>query len=159
MFLNHSISLEKFYVNKGRRYYKNKQYKSWASFAQLLGHFSIFVQKLGYMSIGTNLRRLRNRTKLSQEEVADRLGIDRKTYANWENEYNDIKSEYIPSLAEIFDVEISELFQDSHSKVTVNQNNTDNKEHSTNINGMVLVLTDKEAVNQVVEVLKDKLGK
>ncbi len=102
---------------------------------------------------------MRNKSwaKFIQEEVADRLGIDRKTYANWENEYNDIKSEYIPPLADIFNVEISELFQEKTSKVVVNQTNTDNKEHS--INGIVLVLTDKEAVNELVEVLKDKLGK
>ncbi len=122
-----------------------------------LGIFNIFAQNIRLMSIGTNLRRLRTRTKLSQRDVADRLGIDRNTYANWENEYNDIKSEYIPPLADIFNVEISELFQEKTSKVIVNQTNTDNKEHS--VNGIVLVLTEKEAVNQVVEVLKDKLGK
>ncbi len=109
------------------------------------------------MSIGTNLRKLRTRSKLSQEEVADHLGIDRKTYANWENEYNDIKSEYIPSLAKIFDVEISELFQEKNSNIVVNQNNTDNKDNS--VNGIVLVLTDKEAVNELVTVLKDKFVK
>ncbi len=107
------------------------------------------------MSIGTNLRKLRNRTKLSQRDVADRLGIDRNTYANWENEYNDIKSEYIPSLADIFNVEISELFRSESSKVVVNQTNADNKEYS--INGIVLVLTDKNSVNQLVEVLKNRL--
>ncbi len=60
-------------------------------------------------------------------------------------------------MADIFNVEISELFQEKTSKVIVNQTNTDNKEHS--VNGIVLVLTEKEAVNQIVEVLKDKLGK
>ncbi len=126
--------------------------------SDFLGIFLIFVQKVGYMSIGTNLRKLRNRTKLSQEEIADRLGIDRKTYANWENEYNDVKSEYIPSLAKIFDVEINELFEEKPSNLVVNQNNTDNKDSSVN-NAIVLVLTDKEAVNQLVEVLKDKIIK
>ncbi len=90
------------------------------------------------MSIGTNLRKLRNRTKLSQRDVADRLGIDRNTYANWENEYNDIKSEYIPSLADIFNVEISELFRSESSKVVVNQTNSDSKEYS--INGIALAI-------------------
>lgn len=108
------------------------------------------------MTIGTNLRRLRTRTNLSQRDIADKLGIDRNTYANWENENNDIKSEYIPSLAKIFNVEISELFKEQASKIVVNQNNTDNKENS--VNGIVLVLTDKEAVNQLVEVLKDKFS-
>lgn len=35
------------------------------------------------MSIGKNLRRLRAKRKISQQEVADQLGIDRVTYINW----------------------------------------------------------------------------
>lgn len=104
------------------------------------------------MSVRTNLRKLRMRTKFSQRDIADRLGIDRNTYANWESEYNDIKSEYIPELAHIFNVEISELFKEKSSEIIINQNNTDNKEHS--INGIVLLLTDKESVQQLVEILK-----
>lgn len=107
------------------------------------------------MSVGINLRKLRVQAKISQRDVADRLGIDRNTYANWENEYNDIKSEYIPKLANLFNVEISELFKEKGSEIVINQNNTDNKEHS--INGVVLLLTDKESVNQLVEVLKERI--
>ena len=62
------------------------------------------------MAIGTNLRKLRNKTKLSQQEVADMLGLDRSTYINWENETSDVKSQYIPKLAEIFKVNIDDLF-------------------------------------------------
>lgn len=55
-------------------------------------------------------------------------------------------------LAHIFNVEISELFREKSSEIIINQNNTDNKEHS--INGIVLLLTDKESVQQLVEILK-----
>jgi len=58
------------------------------------------------MEIGTNLRKLRSKTKYSQQDISDMLGVDRNTYANWEKESNDVKSEYIPKLAKIFDVEI-----------------------------------------------------
>lgn len=64
------------------------------------------------MSVGTNLKRLRSKTKYSQQDIADQLNIDRVTYANWESEVFDIKSQYIPKLAEIFDVEIKELFEE-----------------------------------------------
>lgn len=43
------------------------------------------------MGVGTNLKRLRNKTKLSQQEIADKLNIDRATYINWENETFDVK--------------------------------------------------------------------
>jgi len=62
--------------------------------------------KITNMSIGYTIRKLRTRQNKSQQEIADLLNIDRKTYVNWENDQNDIKSEYIPTLASIFKVEI-----------------------------------------------------
>lgn len=64
------------------------------------------------MGVGTNLKRLRTKTKFSQQDIADQLNIDRVTYANWENETFDVKSQYIPKLADIFEVEIKDLFED-----------------------------------------------
>jgi transcriptional regulator with XRE-family HTH domain len=63
------------------------------------------------MSIGNNIKVLRVRTKKSQQDIADLLEIDRKTYAKWEAEESEIKSSYIPKIAEIFDVEIADLFK------------------------------------------------
>ena len=37
------------------------------------------------MSIGDNLRIVRNKKNISQREIADFLGIDRKTYVSWES--------------------------------------------------------------------------
>jgi transcriptional regulator with XRE-family HTH domain len=107
------------------------------------------------MGIGTNLRRLRSKTKFSQKDIASQLGIDRNTYANWESETNDVKSEYIPELAKVFNVEINELFREKPSEIIINQQNTDNKDNS--INGIILLLTDKESVNKLVEILKNRL--
>lgn len=80
------------------------------------------------MSIGKNLRKMRVKKKLSQQEVADRLKIDRITYINWENEISDVKSQYIPKIAEIFDVEIQDLFN-SDKKIQIT-NNIENKDRA-----------------------------
>lgn len=104
------------------------------------------------MSIGNNLRRLRGQSKKSQQEIADLLAIDRRTYINWENEENDVKSEYIPKLAEIFGVDINDLFQDSKRNINIHQENKENNDNS--INGVVFVLTDKESIDRLAEVLK-----
>jgi len=109
------------------------------------------------MSIGNNLKMIRNRKNISQQEVADFLGIDRKTYINWELGTVDIKSSYIPKLAEFMHVEIGDLFQKTESKIVINQHNTDNKDTSIN-NGVVLLLTDKEAIDQLVEIVKSQLA-
>jgi DNA-binding XRE family transcriptional regulator len=108
------------------------------------------------MNIGDNLKVIRNRNNVSQQEVADFLGIDRKTYVSWEAGTVDIKSSYIPKLAKFLHVEINDLFREKFSHIVINQHNTDNKNSS--INGIVLLLTDKEAVNQLVEIMKEKFG-
>ncbi|MDX9704715.1 MAG: helix-turn-helix transcriptional regulator [Weeksellaceae bacterium] len=63
------------------------------------------------MALGTNLKILRSKTKYSQQDIADLLEINRTTYAHWESETNDIKAHFIPKLAKIFDVPITDLFQ------------------------------------------------
>lgn len=116
----------------------------------------IFVAKFTHsmMEIAQNLKKIRVDRKLSQQEVADSLGIDRKTYVNWEAGVSDIKSSYLPELAKFFNVEISEFFRESKSEIIINQQNSDNKDNS--INGIILLLTDKEAVNQLVEIMKER---
>ena len=108
------------------------------------------------MSIGNNLRIIRNKKNISQQEVADFLGVDRKTYVSWETGTSDIKSSYIPQLAEFLHVEISDLFKAKNSEIVFNLQ--DNKDNSVN-NGIVLFITDKEAVSQLFEVMKSYLKK
>ncbi|WP_294209509.1 helix-turn-helix transcriptional regulator [uncultured Chryseobacterium sp.] len=111
------------------------------------------------MGVGTNLKKLRSKTKLSQQEIADMLGLDRNTYTNWENETTDIKSQYIPKLAEIFEVSILDLFQEGQRNQFVN-NNYDNKENGQNDiqQGIIINITDSEAAkllsSQLEELIK-----
>jgi len=106
------------------------------------------------MHIGDNLRIIRNKKAISQQEIADFLGIDRRTYVRWETGEADIKSPYIPKIAEFLQVEIADLFREKPSEIVINQHNhhTDNKD--TSMNGVILLLTDKEAVEQLVDVMK-----
>jgi transcriptional regulator with XRE-family HTH domain len=108
------------------------------------------------MGIGDNLRAVRNKNNISQQEIADFLGVDRKTYVSWEMGTADIKSSYIPKLAEFLHVEINDLFRERSNEIVINQHNADNKDNS--INGVIFLLTDKDSVNQLVEVMKEKLG-
>ncbi|HLW41395.1 MAG TPA: helix-turn-helix transcriptional regulator [Flavobacterium sp.] len=65
------------------------------------------------MIVGTNLKRLRKQVRYSQQEMSEMLGIDRKTYGNWENGKTDVKTKYIVELAKIFQIEINELFKNN----------------------------------------------
>ncbi|MCA6067183.1 helix-turn-helix domain-containing protein [Chryseobacterium sp. RG1] len=116
------------------------------------------------MGVGTNIKRLRNKTKFSHQEIADMLGIDRNTYANWENEATDIKSQFIPKLAEIFGVSIQDLFE-SGEKGSVTNSQDNFQLHDSSIGqkdfqqGIIINITDSEAAkilsSQLEELIKN----
>ena len=108
------------------------------------------------MRVSDNLRVIRNRKNISQQEIADFLGVDRKTYVSWESGMADIKSSYIPKLAEFLHIEINDLFREKSADIVINQHNADNKDSS--VNGIILLLTEKEAVNQLAEILKERFN-
>ena len=110
------------------------------------------------MGISKNLFIIRNKKKISQQEMADYLGVDRKTYKSWEDGKVEIKYSYVLKLAEILQVEASELLQDKPGDVIINQHNMDNKDTSIN-NSIVLIVTDKETVDQIFNVLKPVINK
>lgn len=102
------------------------------------------------MRIGTNLKRLRSKAKYSQQDVADMLNVDRLTYINWENDSTEVKSSYIPKLAEIFDVKIEDLFQTSTSIIGVNNDYSTGGQH-----GIIINLSDKEVAEKLSEQIQE----
>lgn len=101
------------------------------------------------MGIGTNIKKLRvNTTKYTQQDVADRLEIDRITYANWEKESTCIKSQYIPVIAELLQVDIKKLFEDENKISIVTTIKT--KDSSTG-SGITINISDKESAEKITE--------
>lgn len=113
------------------------------------------------MILGENIKKIRLKTtKYSQQDMADFLGVDRNTYANWERGENDVKSEFIPKLAELFDVKIEDLFaSDKTHNVNVNQKQHNEGKDNSILNGAVIIITDKEAVYKLAEVIKGNIKK
>ncbi|MBS4039927.1 MAG: helix-turn-helix transcriptional regulator [Flavobacteriales bacterium] len=89
---------------------------------------------------------------MSQREVADLLNIAPHTYGSWENGKTDIKGDYIPKLAEIFDVDIKELYENDKKIKIGNIQKT--KNNATN-NGFVIILTNPDDVNKISEIIKN----
>ena len=100
------------------------------------------------MAIGNTIRKLRLAKNLSQQIVADNLNIDRRTYAAWETGTQDIKSSFIPRLAEFFGVEIADLFS-NETNINIKQSFKD-----STINTAILILTDKDAVNRILDAVR-----
>jgi DNA-binding XRE family transcriptional regulator len=107
--------------------------------------------------IGENLRKYRvNKVKLSQREVADNLGVDRNTYASWENNESDVKSEFILKIAHLFDVKISDLFTQETSVPYIMQTHNEGKDNSI-LNGAIIIFSDKQTVNKLFDLVTQNI--
>lgn len=105
--------------------------------------------------LSKNLRYLReNKTNLSQREVADLLNVAPHTYGSWENGKTDVKSDFIPKIDEIFNVDIKELYEDyKNIKIRNLKKASDNASN----NGFVIVLTNPDDVQKIAEILKNAI--
>ncbi|GAA2917353.1 helix-turn-helix domain-containing protein [Enterococcus pseudoavium] len=76
------------------------------------------------MDVGKRLKMRRNELKLTQDYVAEKLGITRQTISNWENgrSYPDI--ERIIRLSELYELSLDELLKGDQKMVKHLQENT-----------------------------------
>lgn len=61
------------------------------------------------MSLGENIRRRRQELKLSQEYVADQLGISRQAVSKWETGQSEPTASNLVELAALFEISLSQL--------------------------------------------------
>lgn len=82
------------------------------------------------MDIGKKLQMARMKTNLTQEQVAEVLGVSRQTISNWENEknYPDIRS--VITLSDLYHVSLDELLKEKEE--TSMSNYVEYLEESTN---------------------------
>lgn len=58
------------------------------------------------------IKALRERTGVTQSELAEKLHVGQSTVAMWENGENMPRADKLPELARILQCEISDLFED-----------------------------------------------
>lgn len=80
------------------------------------------------MDIGEKIKHARSKAKLTQEQVAEALGVSRQTISNWENEktYPDIVS--VVKMSDLYDISVDHLLKGEPSM----SNYLDYLEESTN---------------------------
>ena len=64
------------------------------------------------MSIGTNIKELREERKLTQEQVAESLGITFQAVSSWERDEYRPDTDKLIRLAELFDVSVSAIAEE-----------------------------------------------
>lgn len=67
------------------------------------------------MSLGTNIKQLREERGLTQEQVADNIGITFQAVSSWERDEYKPDTEKLIKLAELFDVSVSALVEEKQS--------------------------------------------
>jgi transcriptional regulator with XRE-family HTH domain len=98
------------------------------------------------MTFGTKLRKHREIARLSQQEVADAIGVSQSTYNLWESDKSRFRVDYLPKLAEVYGVDIGELIPENTSVKIVN--NRDNKDSS--INGFEIKVEARELYQEII---------
>lgn len=63
-----------------------------------------------YRQFGRRLKELRIQANLSQEELAERVGVSTKTVSYWENAHNPVTLSKIPIIASALNVSVYKLF-------------------------------------------------
>ena len=98
-----------------------------------------------------NIKELRNLAGLSQEELAEDIGIAPKTLSYWENGHNAVTFAKIPLLANALGVPVYRLFifenADSSSEINNLIRTMDNKEKEVALKMIKLLLSLKQAKN------------
>ncbi len=61
------------------------------------------------MTFGENFKKLRREARLSQTEVAEKLGIYQSNVSDWENDVSRPEYEKLIQLARLYDCSIAEL--------------------------------------------------
>lgn len=69
------------------------------------------------MEIGTKLKNARNKAELTQEEIAEKIGVSRQTISNWENNksYPDIIS--VIKLSDIYSISLDALLKEDENMI------------------------------------------
>ena len=69
--------------------------------------------------IGRNIRRFRNEKNMTQDQLAEKLGVTRQAVSNWENGKTQPEVETVGKIAEVLEVTLEDLLHDKPKKVHV----------------------------------------
>jgi len=107
------------------------------------------------MSIGEKLKQGRLSTDLTQEELAEKIGVSRQTISNWENgkSYPDIASIII--LGDIYDMTLDSLLKEHHEIVHHSKESTNTTKSNQSV---VVTAMAFFAINAVFHLIRHSVS-
>lgn len=94
------------------------------------------------MNLGNKIIKLRKKEKLSQEQLADKLGITRQTISNWELNITKPDITQVKKLSEVFNVSIDDLLDNNLRDIIEKKiSNTEKLTNKTTKNIRIIIIT------------------
>lgn len=102
-----------------------------------------------------NLKYIRQIKKVSQQELADKLNIDRSTISRWENDDMDITVGYAIKISDFFNIPMEDF---TGRDLSISSNNSfDELEILFSKNKDILTDYDKEIIKTIIEKRKKEI--
>ncbi|WP_422445628.1 helix-turn-helix domain-containing protein [Thermoanaerobacterium sp. DL9XJH110] len=99
------------------------------------------------MNFGEKLKKLRNERKMTQKELAERIGVSRATIAGYETKGKEPPYSTLIKLAEVLNCSIDYLLENSVNIKNENNINTDNQ----NLNHYYTVISRRKDLQQLLK--------
>lgn len=110
--------------------------------------------------IGKNIKYLRKKHNLDQQELADILNVPRSTLSCWENKIRTPKLEEIIKIAEYFQTNLDIIYTDLENNTVIEKSNDDLKkvlkEKKLMDNNGNLDIDKIDKVNKIYEAISEK---
>ena len=91
------------------------------------------------MTLGEKIYKLRNERNLTQEQLAEKLGVTRQSISKWEGDLVKPEIEKLKAMAKLFEVSLDDLISDEAAEVKPAK--TDRLERDANIYKFVSIIT------------------
>jgi transcriptional regulator with XRE-family HTH domain len=109
------------------------------------------------MSLGTTLLKHRKRKNYSQKQVADLLEISQSTYCDWESETSYPKTENLLKIAQLYEIDLTELLNTDKSLNIVNSPNSINNSPNSKIETPEALLKVAEGLDKLITLVEKML--
>lgn len=94
------------------------------------------------MNLGNKIIKLRKKEKLSQEQLADKLGVTRQTISNWELNITKPDITQVKKLSEVFNISIDDLLDNNLRDIIEKKiSNTEKLTNKTTKSIRIIIIT------------------
>lgn len=116
------------------------------------------------MSLGSRLKKARERKRLTQQEVADKLGVSNGAISGYERNYRDPDTEMLKKLATLYEVSVDYLtgniIKESSNTYEINEINKEEKirQEKLKLAEMIINLPEnqRKLIEEMIRTLQDK---